>query len=867
MAASGQTAWESADILPWSAWVRRTWDDNPGPSSEALTVLTNSQLILVWQDIIRADVKQHYQGESPLWDIATTARAATQTLGLVRQWCLECASLPPTSHPDHAGFRRWLEAWEALCARHHWTDSYRLADLLTGEESTLQDQPLTVTGYDLLTTQQQRLLDRLSQAGIEVEVVSPPYRDFEPIPCHIFPTPDDQWRAVAHWTRKRLIDNPDARIAVVLPDLREGREGLVSALMDTLAPGQVVHPRTSRELPFHVSLGDPLSRHPIGRSLTNLLGMLAAERMDLPQSEALLRCPWIAHSHEELIPRSTAALALRQQLPWEHTPWDLLRALESLGCPRLEKQLERALTFKDTAPSLAPLAKWIVFISSLLDIFGWPGDDVALNSDHYQAVQSIRQQIMELGTLELIVPPVGLSRAIGLLDQLLGSRVFQPEAGGARVHVIGSGETPGLEFDHIWFADLVEERWPLPEIPDPFLPVSLQREAGCPHADPVSSVDHAKVVHGRLAAVTPELIQSRPASAENTLLIASPLVAHCPQPECLPERAQTLFRELQPSTRPIVSVDDTNGPPSDGHSVSGGTGLIQQQSICPRGAFLRYRLGGKDHTLNQTGLNPAQRGAWVHQVLDRIWGELQNSRTLQATSRSSLHSLIASYIDQTAEPYRMASGGGAGFYQVQRDWLLAMLGEWFDLERHRTLSFQVIGREVGAHFNLEGLELTFRIDRIDQFDNGSLLLIDYKTGQDMALKWFEDRPSNPQLPLYALSQGVFGQGHVIAAIAYARVRAGECVLAGHLDPGILGLEDGGPSHHPDIRLKPCSETVLGAQPASLNAQQAYWGQTLGALAREFLDGDARINPGRGGICPDCPTPAFCRWPPQGCLNE
>ncbi len=46
-----------------------------------------------------------------------------------------------------------------------------------------------------------------------------------------------------------------------------------------------------------------------------------------------------------------------------------------------------------------------------------------------------------------------------------------------------------------------------------------------------------------------------------------------------------------------------------------------------------------------------------------------------------------------------------------------------------------------------------RIDRIDEMPDGSLAVIDYKTSASVPSpsSWLGDRPSDPQLPLYALA--------------------------------------------------------------------------------------------------------------------
>ncbi len=861
----GRTVWKTPDILPWGAWVRRSWDRGPGRDPGAPAVLTDSQLHLIWQDLIRTDVGRHHGHESSLWNIETTARTATGTLRLIRQWGIDTATLPPTRHPDHAGFQRWLQAYEQQCLGRNRVDPYRLPDLLAEWPPTREGLCL-LAGFDYLTTQQQHLLTQWTQAGAQVATVPLPNCDYQKIPCQVFPTAGDQWNAIAEWTRQCLADDPEGQVAIVVPDLRTCRDDLVSTLTEALAPGQVVHPGDSRELPFHVSLGDPLARHPMGRGLLFLLMLLCTGRSDQEKSEAFLRSPWIAHHHDELLSRSHAALALREALPWEHTLHDLARALDTQDCPLLSTRLDRALSAVAAAPNRAPLSAWSTFISDLLEILGWPGGDLPLNSDQYQAFRSIREQIMELGSLEEVSENCGLLRAVSLLGQLLGSRIFQPEAGAARVQVLGIDEAAGLMFDHIWFANLTEEEWPAPATPTPFVEIAVQREAGCPFVDADSIQQQAEARHRRLAGSTLHLVQSRPEREGDTEQIPSPLVASCPHPEPVAAVVQTLFHRLQPVQSPVHTLVDAKGPRLMAGTASGGTGLIKQQSICPRGAFLRYRLGARTYPMNQPGLDAGQRGSLVHAILASVWGKLQDSKTLAATSHDSLQHLIGDVIDHAAGKYRMASGCGPRFFASQRVWLLDTLMEWFQIERERIVPFTVIGREQSASLNLAGLRLAFRIDRIDRLNNGSLVLIDYKTGSLKSVQdWSDRRPMEPQLPLYALSQGVRGEGHSLAAVAWARIRLGECAMSGILDPTAMDSCPTTLADHPQAKVRPYHHKSPGAEFPDdefkdLYTQQQDWGQNLEALAAEFLAGEAGINPREQGVCRDCPTPAFCRMP-------
>ena len=100
-----------------------------------------------------------------------------------------------------------------------------------------------------------------------------------------------------------------------------------------------------------------------------------------------------------------------------------------------------------------------------------------------------------------------------------------------------------------------------------------------------------------------------------------------------------------------------------------------------------------------------------------------------------------------------------------------LLPQWLDVERTRE-PFEVQQMEAAFHFQCADLRFNLRVDRIDRLSDGRLVLLDYKSGE-VSRDWSDERPENPQLPLYALSVG-----EAVTAVAYARASSRECRFVG-----------------------------------------------------------------------------------------
>jgi RecB family exonuclease len=145
----------------------------------------------------------------------------------------------------------------------------------------------------------------------------------------------------------------------------------------------------------------------------------------------------------------------------------------------------------------------------------------------------------------------------------------------------------------------------------------------------------------------------------------------------------------------------------------------------------------------------------------------------------------------------------------------------------------VVGLEQRQEWSQAGLTFTLRIDRIDQLDDGRIVLLDYKTGDADANDWLGDRPQEPQMLLYATALNP-----APAAVSFALLNTEGCSF------------DGLSSHPPAL---PKLEVV-----ADWGAQLASWRKVLTRLAQSFASGDARVDPLARQTCDRCHLHTLCR---------
>jgi ATP-dependent helicase/DNAse subunit B len=164
--------------------------------------------------------------------------------------------------------------------------------------------------------------------------------------------------------------------------------------------------------------------------------------------------------------------------------------------------------------------------------------------------------------------------------------------------------------------------------------------------------------------------------------------------------------------------------------------------------------------------------------------------------------------------------------------LLAALVDW-ELTRE---PFAPSALEWPQQRVLAGATLRLRLDRVDRLADGSLIVIDYKTGAPESFDPLAPRPTQPQLPAYALVAG----------------EQTAAVLALYLGPH--GLKLRGVADRAD-RLSGLRPLPDGA--GNWASLMQRWDQQLSGLVQEFLSGQARVQP-QPGACKRCHLQAFCR---------
>lgn len=836
--AEGLTAWPSPHIQDWQTFVRAAWEQR---FIDGRVVLSALQEQTLWARIVAnaAPVAAQLAGAGDR--LAALAMEAHRLLCDYAPQLLRDNARAGWDR-DAGAFSNWLAAFNEICREGNFISAARLPLELSGllRADTSDRPPLLLAGFDrILPTQQEFFAawgaDRVREAAADAAA--------ERVEFHCAADPAAEIAACALWSQARLAAHPQARLLVVTQDARKRRGEIERAFLRFLRAGENAPDAASR---FEFSLGVPLGQVALARGAQLLLRWLS-DALAENELDWLLSTGQIAASPEESRSLTAFMRALRRR-SLERPTWTLAEFLRqrphaNLPAEWTARMTQAQLRLREFAPrTQAPLA-WAEFVPQLLEIAGWPGGR-PLASAEFQALRRWQQTVDDCSSLGFDGRRMAWSEFLAVLDRAVNETLFAPESEDAPILIAGPAESAGLTADGIWFLGASEELWPATGTTHPFIPLAVQRQAGMPHATAKLDWDLAFAMTHRLLASAPEVHFSYARQNDGVEARPSRLIAQIAgEPQELPE-------ELKAPALPdplTVGFEDAMRLPYPNHEVPGGSSVLTTQSRCAFQAFAAARLDAEKWHAAETGLTALERGLLLHAVLYAIWGGPPHGiRTLaELGTLTDPGAFVEGHVRRVLDekmPARARDCMPQRYLDLEAQRLGVLIADWLRFEKDRQ-PFTVLETEKKTNVSIAGLPLDLRLDRVDRLIDGSLLVVDYKTGNATAKSWELPRPDDVQLPLYA---GFALEGEV-GGLVFAKLRAGENCFEGRVKAAKKTLK-AGLSGNSNLVRKPLTPQDMAA-----------WRDEITMLARAFLAGDARVNPREyPETCKNCGLQALCR---------
>lgn len=829
-----EPGWDTPAVVPWSAWLQSTYADlrDFGALATPQPCLDDWQSAALWEEAFHAD---------PVAGTLLMAGGAVDGFRdawrLVQEWRLPWPELQKRAGEDCGVFLRLAGRYRGRLQALDCIDRAGLPAVLA---TALQDRSgpdVFFAGFDALHPAQALLIRSL---GRRAKLAAPPHHAAAPTRA-AYPDSRRELAAAAAWARRRLEQDPGARLGIVVPDLDAQASLLEDLLDEALVPARLLPGRSDVPRPWNLSLGRPLADAPIVAAALLALGSTSRDGIETAEASRLLRSPFFGGAAAEAGHRARLEAWLRghapDRIPIAALPGWLAGRAGAPECPQFADGIGACLEEVRRGPRRQRPSDWAAAMTRALARLGWPGD-TPLDSEAWQTVQAWSELLEDFSRLDVVAGPLTFADALAKVRRMGVERRFQPETPEVPVQVLGLLETAGLEFDGLWVTGMHDGALPAPLRPCALLPAALQRELGMPRACPDTELALARRMVTRLSGAAREVRFSHPATRQDEPLRPSPIIAALPAATDSDDFTRVGAAARAFATRRLESRPDDTGPPVRGE-VGGGTGLLAAQSACPFRAFAMHRLAAHELARPEAGIDGLTRGSFMHEALRFLWGELRDQAGLASLDPPARMARVRAAVERAAST--ALAGLPPGLVGIELAEAVRRISELLEVELLRP-PFEVLQREERVAIEIGPLRINGQVDRIDRTTHG-VVIIDYKTGVASPGDWQGERPAEPQMPLYAIAFQ-----HELAGLAYASLRPGAV--------GLAGLAR--------------SDEVFGAalpklKPPAADEWRALidaWQQVLEALAHAFAAGHARVDPleprGEGGTCAWCHLATLCR---------
>jgi probable DNA repair protein len=839
--AEGLTAWPAPNILDWQSFVRKTWEER---GADGRLLLNPAQEEDLWFAIAGQDSTLPTLLEGPRYRLAALAMEAHE---LICSYAPQYLRTPARAawQQDAAAFSGWLTAFDEACRADSLISSSRLAHELIPllKADRAERPPLLLAGFDRILPVQRSLFNAWGEwhevaRGEQAGVVH--FHEASDFPAEL--------TACALWCGRQLAANSDARLLVVTQDAGTRRGEIERALL-----------RHSGAV-FEFSLGVPLSQVALARAIHLLLRWLDGP-LDEQELDWLLSTGHAIATSQESAALQAYMRALRRN-GLERTQWSLAAFLgqncstELLPASWVERISAARRLLADFARRPQSPLDWAELVPRLLEEIHF-ATARTLQSAEYQVVRRWQQTVESCGSLGFDGRRIGWKEFISQLGRALDETLFAPESRNAPIQIAGPAESAGLTANAVWFLGADEDAWPASGSTHPLLPIEVQREAGMPHATPQLDWELAEAITRRILASAQEVHFSYARQNEAAETRPSRLIIQ------LAGEAQKLSADLKAPNAPTpltVTIEDWSRIPFPPGKVKGGADVLTAQSQCPFKAFATARLAAQSWESAEAGLTAMQRGNLLHTVLHSVWGgppegirshaELKNILYRHGELQpdvSRLEDFVAGNVKRVLKrelrPHQRELMPRR-YLELEELRLTKLVTEWLEYEAAR-VPFEVAETEVKRTVHLAGLTLDLRLDRVDRLKDGSLLVIDYKSGYVSPNAWEKPRPEDVQLPLYA--GFALEPNEHLGGLVFASVRAGDQEFAGRIFDPVANLSTG---------LKGTSSLMKNKL---TDEQLDDWRKCIEQLAKDFLGGNDEVDP-RDPIktCRRCGLQTLCR---------
>ena len=881
--------WRTPQVKPIDIWIKSLWLELSNAGIEpccSTAILNSSEEFLLWSDIVEQSLERY-----PLLNPYETASQLSRAYQDLSQYAedYEQTELRQYQNIDDVSvYTAWQKQFRTTCSEKGLTplsDAIRVIIELIPSIESLKQIDIILLNFFQPPLLYQQLFNKLEEHCICNSTQLLSNHAHSNLKRRIYTSANTELRECAQWALDIFEKDKNAHIGIISNGDNQQHSKLESYL-DTdskailrnfgLVPGRVNKTSNNKSV-FDSG---------IIQTAFQIL-MLNEEKLDSAEICRLLQSPYFHNSQDnsqdssqnseqetfehnafaEMAPKIELELFMRNYLSSSFTLSKLIELINREGkpyhCPALASALINSKSLLRKSAKILNSRQWSALFSEQLETLGWPGKSLA--SKDRDAVVEWNKLLEEFSCASQILGNISFSAALRKL-RILSQRSGKISAflKDCQISLLSPVESIGLEFDYLWLLNFNDQNWPNEAKPSPFLPNALQRELCIPGASSTVQRENAHMQFDILCrSVGEEGVASFHESEDDQLFRPSHFILQFPLQEIEASSSGILSHDAKQQI-PLTAIEENNRLPlRENEQTRGGHSIISDQSNCPFKAFANHRLNSSVLEGFEHGLSARARGTAIHIALEQLYTQISSSQQIDSLDDEQRKRLVKESAEQAVSflenSYPEIVTPRYGEIELQR---ISNLLEEFLAEELVRPPFTSIAWEQKQSWQLaedieddalQPFQLNLKIDRIDKLEDGSLALIDYKTGKRSYSNkdWLQSRPTDMQLQVYYVAShqdflNKFPEHKDISALAIAHINSEK--------KGYSGISQND-SFFPQAR---------GRNPSANKESEwaeltEHWSSRVTELARDFSQGDSRVDPVKPSVsCTYCGLKPLCR---------
>ena len=794
-----------------------------GSINESYSILNGIEEKLLWEKIIQNDLKKDKIEKRQVNDITEKVISADR---LVREYKIsnnELKNKKTETYEEIYKFNKWRDEFDGYCAQMNLLSRLGFIEFFKEkqkEHKIIKDQEIFLAGFDNKTYIYQELIDILSKENIikdykyEENIIE---RRETKIVCKNI---EDEIKAVTQWVK----ENQNKKLLIISPELSRFQKKLQNRLDREIQPN--IFKEYNKNNIYSSNLQRPLSNEPIINAAINLLKLNYKNQDNVKLIyESLLFNNWIDEENYE--DREQLANYINDKKFPKISIFSLIRLIKSdtkinnLNLNSLTNILSLIIKNQEFCVKKKGINEWVNFTEQYwkeIKIFKINN----LLSFEINNIESLIKSLHKAKNNQIIDNNITFKEYWEILFTQLENTPAPEEKKESFVDINGFAENPIKNYDALWLMNMNTDFWPGKIEFNPFIPKKLQKKYHI--YDEIYTKKINEVRLNRLKTFSSDITISYSEKDGDKLLFPTPGYFEKLKPN---QVSLKLIGNQNPNTEVI---EDHKAPAIAGSeiTISSGIRTLENYQKCPAWAFYENRLHATSFQEdNQDEISKRSRGSLIHELLENFWSKHKNSINLANMSEKVLVQNIEKLTCEVIANYKKNKPHlTPNQIKLEEDFYKDLLYQWLTYEKTKRPKFTVVECEKKYKIKIDRISFNVIIDRIDEYEDGSRLIIDYKTGTQKPIShWSKNPITSLQMPIYT---------------SYAKIKDISGAGIGYIHNNNIKLV-GLSSYHQnpiDAELKEYSSSKKDED--QWQHLINLWGITIGKLASEFLSGDARM---------------------------